>query len=114
LQDLDEGEKAALILAASLGADLLLLDDREGVRVAREKGFRVIGTLRVLHLAATRGVLDLAECFEQLKRTNFRYRPGDNGSPARPAIGRLPSKCRTLGRVSRIFIEQPHDASYHG
>ena len=40
LESLDEGEKAALILAASLGADLLLVDDREGVRVAREKGFR--------------------------------------------------------------------------
>jgi predicted nucleic acid-binding protein len=69
-----EGEKAALILAASLGADLLLLDDREGAKVAREKGFRVIGTLRVLHLAASRGLLDLAESFDRLKRTNFRYR----------------------------------------
>lgn len=44
LERLDEGEKAALILATSLGADLLLPDDREGVTVARKIGFRVIGT----------------------------------------------------------------------
>jgi predicted nucleic acid-binding protein len=74
LKNIDEGEKAALVLAASLGADLLPLDDREGVRVARKQGFRVIGTLRVLHLAARRGLLDLAESFERVKRTNFRYR----------------------------------------
>ncbi len=71
--NLDEGEKAALALAASLGADLLLLDDRQGVRVARNKGFRVIGTLRVLQLAAQRGLLDLADAFERIKGTNFRY-----------------------------------------
>jgi predicted nucleic acid-binding protein len=74
LGNLDEGERAALALAASLGADLVLLDDRQGVRVARKKGFRVIGTLRVLQLAAQRGLLDLADAFERIKGTNFRYR----------------------------------------
>jgi predicted nucleic acid-binding protein len=61
-------------LAVSLAADLVLMDDREGVRVARNKGFRVIGTLRVLDLGARLGLLDLAEAFERIKRTNFRYR----------------------------------------
>lgn len=74
LGNLDEGERAALVLAASLRADLLLLDDRQGVRVARNKGFRVIGTLRVLQLAAQRGLLELANAFERIKGTNFRYR----------------------------------------
>ena len=74
LEGLDEGERAALTLAALLRADLLLLDDRKGARVGRKKGFRVIGTLRVLQLAASRGLLDLADSFERLKRTNFRYR----------------------------------------
>jgi predicted nucleic acid-binding protein len=74
LANLDEGERAVLVLAASLGADLLLLDDRQGVRVARNKGFRVIGTLRVLQLAARRGLLDLRDAFERIKDTNFRYR----------------------------------------
>lgn len=74
LEGLDEGEKAALALAASLKADLILLDDREGVRAARNKGFRVVGTLRVLRLAAQRGFLDWDDAFDRLKRTNFRYR----------------------------------------
>jgi predicted nucleic acid-binding protein len=50
------------------------MDDREGARVARGKGFRVIGTLRVLDLGARRGLLDLADAFERIKGTNFRYR----------------------------------------
>lgn len=74
LENLDEGARAALVLAASLGADLLLLDDRKGTRVARSKGFRAVRTLRVLHMAARRGLLDLADSFERIKRTDFRYR----------------------------------------
>jgi predicted nucleic acid-binding protein len=67
-------ERAALGLAASLAADLVLMDDRAGVRVARRKGFRVIGTLRILELGARRGLIDLPDAFERIKRTNFRYR----------------------------------------
>ena len=74
LDHLDDGEKAALALADSLAVDLVLMDDRAAVRLARNKGFRVIGTLRVLDLAARRGLLNLADAFERIKRTNFRYR----------------------------------------
>jgi predicted nucleic acid-binding protein len=55
-------------------ADLLLMDDREGVMVARSKGLTVTGTLGVLSLAARRGLVYLADAFARLKRTNFRYR----------------------------------------
>jgi predicted nucleic acid-binding protein len=34
----------------------------------------VTGTLGVLGLAARRGLVDLADSFARLKRTNFRYR----------------------------------------
>jgi predicted nucleic acid-binding protein len=74
LEKLDDGEREALVLAESLRADLLLLDDRQGMQVAREKGFRTIGTLRVLHLAALRGLLNLSDAFDRIKNTNFRYR----------------------------------------
>jgi len=57
------------LFAAALSADLLLMDDRQGTRIARKKGFRVIGTLRVLDLAARRSLLDLAEAFERIKRS---------------------------------------------
>jgi predicted nucleic acid-binding protein len=41
LEGIDAGEKAAILLAASLNADLLLMDDRKGVRAAIRKGLRV-------------------------------------------------------------------------
>jgi predicted nucleic acid-binding protein len=72
---LDDGERAAIALAEFLSADLVLMDDRKGVRISLRKGFEVIGTLGVLDLAARRGLIDLAEVFERLKATNFRYRP---------------------------------------
>ena len=76
LKGLDAGEAAAISLAVELAADLLLMDDREGVIAARRKGFAVTGTLGVLDLAAERGLLNLGEAFDQLKRTNFRCPQG--------------------------------------
>jgi predicted nucleic acid-binding protein len=74
LQPLGAGERAAITLALSLHADLILIDERKGTAVALGKGFEVTGTLGVLRLAARRGLVDLADSFAQLKRTNFRYR----------------------------------------
>ena len=72
---LDEGEQAAIALAASIGADLILIDDRAGVEVAYRKGLAVTGTLGVLDLAARRELIDLATSFARLRTTNFRYPP---------------------------------------
>jgi predicted nucleic acid-binding protein len=69
---LDEGETAAIALAESLHADMVLIREREGFRVARRKGLRVTGTLGVLDLAAERRLIDLAEAIRRLERTNFR------------------------------------------
>jgi predicted nucleic acid-binding protein len=74
MDELDRGERAAIILAAELQADLLLIDDREGVNAARAKGFRVADTLAVLTMAAERDLLDLVEAIERLRNTNFRCR----------------------------------------
>jgi predicted nucleic acid-binding protein len=74
LDGLDQGERAAIALAIAINADLLLMDDREGVVVARNKGFAVTATLGVLNLAARRGLVNLGDSFARLKRTNFRYR----------------------------------------
>jgi len=70
------GEAAAIALARSMSADLLLIDDRKGVDVARQLGLRVTGTLGVLDLAAERGLIDFAEAIRALERTTFR-RPGE-------------------------------------
>jgi predicted nucleic acid-binding protein len=71
---LDAGEEDAIALAVEIHADLLLMDDEEGVIVARGKGLEVTGTLGLLSRAAQRQLLNLADAFERVKRTNFRYR----------------------------------------
>jgi predicted nucleic acid-binding protein len=72
---LDAGEREALALARALGAELVLMDDRAAVVVARQQGLTVTGTLGVLDLAAQRGLADLAHAFARLRATTFRYRP---------------------------------------
>jgi len=74
LATLDAGEEAAIALAVELHADLLLMDDEEGVIAARGKGLEVTGTLGILSRAGQRHLLNLAEAFDRIKRTNFRYR----------------------------------------
>jgi predicted nucleic acid-binding protein len=69
---LDEGERAAIALATSLRADLLLMDDRDGVAAARSKGLRVTGTLGILDIAAERDLIDFAEAIKKLAVTSFR------------------------------------------
>ena len=71
---LGAGERAAITLALSMRADLILMDERKGTVVALAKGFEVTGTLGILRLAAQRGLIDLADTLAKLKRTNFRYR----------------------------------------
>jgi predicted nucleic acid-binding protein len=73
---LDAGERAAIALAVAVKAELVLMDDREGVGIARRRGLAVTGTLGVLDLAARRGLIDLAGAFERLKTTSFYYRQG--------------------------------------
>lgn len=75
LDRLDDGERAAIQLAVRISAVLILMDDRDGVSVARSKGFAVTGTLGILDLAARRGLIQLGDAFERLKKTNFRCRP---------------------------------------
>lgn len=48
---LDEGERAAIALAVAIGAELVVMDDRAGVAVARQQGLAVTGTLGVLDFA---------------------------------------------------------------
>jgi len=43
-QALDDGEKSALTLGMTLGADLILIDERKGAAVALQKRFQITGT----------------------------------------------------------------------
>lgn len=75
LLSLEDGDRAAILLAIRIGAKLLLLDDRDGVHLARSRGLAVTGTLGILDLAATRGLIRLGDAVERLRRTSFRYPP---------------------------------------
>lgn len=56
-EDLGEGEREAIALALERGADLVILDDRQGRRVAGLRGLATTGTIGVLIEARERGVI---------------------------------------------------------
>ena len=70
-----KGEAAAIALAVSLHADLLLMDDRKGVTEAERQGLKVTGTLGILDLAAERGFINFDQTIKHLRETTFRI-PG--------------------------------------
>jgi predicted nucleic acid-binding protein len=72
LSPLDLGEQAAITLAQTLPADLLVIDERLGRQIACDRGIPLVGTLGILDAAATQGLIDLAETIAQLQKTNFR------------------------------------------
>lgn len=72
LNSLDPGEQAAITLAQTLPADLLIIDERLGRQIAKERGIAIIGTLGILDDAASQGLIKIGEAIAQLQQTNFR------------------------------------------
>jgi predicted nucleic acid-binding protein len=72
LARLDPGEREAIQLARQEHADLLLIDEKLGVRIARQQGLAVTGTLGVLVQAARRGLIDIEQALTALAATDFR------------------------------------------
>jgi hypothetical protein len=75
LERLHAGERAAILLAESAKADLVVLDDKHARRIASERGLRVAGLLGLLVEAANRKLLDLPSAIERLAKTSFRCSP---------------------------------------
>jgi predicted nucleic acid-binding protein len=75
LPELDPGEREAIQLALEAHADLVLMDEKLGVRLAGRRGLRVIGTLGVLVQGATHGLVDINVAVERLQTTDFRCTP---------------------------------------
>ena len=72
---LGDGERAAIVLAAQSNAAVLLVDDRAAVKAATELGLSCAGTLGILIMASSKGLVDLSDAFRRLSATNFRVRP---------------------------------------
>ena len=75
LEKLQAGERDAILLAESIAAGMILLDEKSARRVAADRGLRISGTLGVLGQAATLGFIDIAAAMDRLRETNFRYSP---------------------------------------
>jgi predicted nucleic acid-binding protein len=75
LRHLGSGEREAISLAVSVGADLVLLDERKGRDAAEQHGLQVSGTLGLIGLAAERNLVTLEDALNRLEKTNFRASP---------------------------------------
>lgn len=72
--DLDEGESACISIAFELlEPTLLIMDERAGRAVAKEKGLTVIGTAALIGEAKKRDLIPSAKkAFEVLHQSDFR------------------------------------------
>ncbi len=75
LIQLDLGEQEAIALAEQLGADLIIVDDRDARQMALERGLNVIGLLGVLGVAAQQNLINFSVAIGRLQQTTFRASP---------------------------------------
>ncbi len=75
--DLDAGETDCINIAMKYTDQVLLvMDERAGRSVAREKGLKVIGTAAIIGIAKQQGLIGSArDVFECLHQSSFRIAP---------------------------------------
>ena len=74
--ELEEGEAEAITLASEVGAEVILLDERDARQVARRLGLRVLGTVGILIWAKRAGkITSLREALDALQ-TQAKFRIG--------------------------------------
>jgi len=72
---LGSGEREAIVVAEEVQADFVLIDERDGRRIAQSRALAVIGTLGVLEEAAARSLIDLPRALARLQATTFYASP---------------------------------------
>jgi len=107
LEHLDAGEREAISLASELQAILLLMDERDGVTIARHRGLKVVGTLAALDLAAAHGLVDLQNHVRPVARDHVPV----TGSPHGEHAG---AGCRAQETSRRPTIAGPVDKARSG
>lgn len=76
LQDLDEGEAEAIVLAQEKQANFVLIDELQGRRKATELGLHVLGTVGVLMKAKELGIItEIKHWLDTLKTSGFWLNP---------------------------------------
>jgi len=68
---LDPGERAAILLAQELNANLLLLDEMKARRIATERGLVITSILGILDQAASMKLIDLPAAVQSLQSTSL-------------------------------------------
>ena len=63
MRDLDRGEAETIGLALEMGADIILLDEREGRHMARRFGLRPLGVIGILLEAKRKGFIDCIQTY---------------------------------------------------
>ena len=75
--DLDQGEAESIALALELGANLVLLDEKEGRHTAQRLGLRVVGLAGILLEAKSRGAIGLVRPHLDALRQTAGFRLSD-------------------------------------
>jgi predicted nucleic acid-binding protein len=75
IEGLHAGEAATIALYRELRADRVIIDEALGRAAATQRGLQVVGTIGVLETAADRGLIDLAQVFDKVKKSNFWVSP---------------------------------------
>ena len=67
------GEIVAISLALELNAELVLIDERKGYKVAQQRGLKATTTLGILEEAHYRGLIDFDRTIERLEKETTFY-----------------------------------------
>jgi predicted nucleic acid-binding protein len=60
-------------LAKEIDADLLIIDEKQGRKIAREQGIKIVGLVGILALAIEKKLIDSNETLRKLENTNFHF-----------------------------------------